>query len=182
MPTPAAVPIELTLPVTDPAIVGFMQESLTEFTRKRLRAVEVLGSSWDAIWQELVKIALYKAGADMAGIGTTWIGSFVDMNALRPFSRIEVSRLGGEAAYFASAWQPAQLLANPQIWSIPYVLDTRVIFYWRDLLERAGVDEVEAFNTIENVNQTCRRLQASGVATPWATVIGRRSPLYYASS
>jgi multiple sugar transport system substrate-binding protein len=43
----------------------------------------------------------------------------------------------------------------------------RVIFYWRDMLEQAGVDERTAFRTPEQVEETMGRLQASGIDAPW---------------
>ena len=38
-----------------------------------------------------------------------------------------------------------------------------MIYYWRDLLEQAGVDERTAFQTPEHMEETMQRLQASGV-------------------
>jgi len=42
-----------------------------------------------------------------------------------------------------------------------------VIFYWRDALETAGVDEISAFSTPQQMEETFKRLQASGYNTPW---------------
>ena len=185
MTIPTGNAIELTIPISNPSTPDFLREAMADFARKRNRPVEITGHPWGVAWQELVKVALYKTGADVSGIGTTWIGSFVGMEALRPFSQREIANLGGEAAYFTSAWQASRVIANPQIWSIPYVLDARVIFYWRDMLERAGVAESHAFQTAEQIDETCHRLQASGVATPWADETGGPSPLntfYFASS
>jgi multiple sugar transport system substrate-binding protein len=52
-------------------------------------------------------------------------------------------------------------------WAIPWLADARIIFYWRDMLERASVDEGTAFQTPEHVEETMARLQASDVETPW---------------
>jgi arabinogalactan oligomer/maltooligosaccharide transport system substrate-binding protein len=44
--------------------------------------------------------------------------------------------------------------------------ETRVIFYWRDLLQAAGVDEKTAFGTHKKLEQTLERLQKNGVSCP----------------
>lgn len=184
MAAPTGGAIELTIPITNPATPDFLREALAEFVRKRNRPVEITGRPWNLVWQDLVKVALYGTGADVSGIGSTWIGSFVNMNALRPFSAAEIASLGGEAAYFPSAWHATQVVSDSRIWSIPLAADARVIFYWRDMLDRAGVDESQAFQTIAQVDETCRRLQAGGVAEPWAVLTSGSSldTVYYASS
>ena len=184
MATPTGSAIEFTIPVPDLAIVDFLQEAVADFARKRNRPVDVIGELWNVAWQELVKVALYKTGADVSGIGTTWISSFVGMNGLRPFSPAEIASLGGESAYFPSTWQATRVISDSRIWSIPFALDVRVIFYWRDMLDRAGIDESQAFQTVEQIGETCHRLQASGVTEPWATLTGGTASnlVYYASS
>jgi multiple sugar transport system substrate-binding protein len=54
-----------------------------------------------------------------------------------------------------------------RVWAIPWLSDVRVVFYWRDMLEEAGIDEETAFSSAEQVEQTMSRLQASGIAAPW---------------
>jgi multiple sugar transport system substrate-binding protein len=44
---------------------------------------------------------------------------------------------------------------------------TRVIFYWRDMLEQAGIDETTAFVTPAQVEETMARLQGSSAEVPW---------------
>ena len=53
------------------------------------------------------------------------------------------------------------------MWAIPWLVDTRIIFYWRDMLEEAGIDETTAFATFDQVGETMARLQDSGVESPW---------------
>lgn len=53
------------------------------------------------------------------------------------------------------------------------------------MLERACIAESHAFETVEQIDETCRRLQASGVANPWADMTGGPpllDTLYFASS
>jgi multiple sugar transport system substrate-binding protein len=44
----------------------------------------------------------------------------------------------------------------------------RVIYYWRDMLDAAGINEKTAFQTFENMEHTLERLQAAGNVVPFA--------------
>jgi multiple sugar transport system substrate-binding protein len=48
----------------------------------------------------------------------------------------------------------------------------RVIYYWRDMLQEAGVDEQSAFQTPAHMQETLDRLQSSGVSdSPWIVTL-----------
>jgi multiple sugar transport system substrate-binding protein len=147
-------------------------------------AVQVTSIPWDTLWHELVNVGLYKHGADVSQIGTTWIGGLMAMDALRPYSTTEIAHLGGEAAFLPAAWQANLLKEQPNnVWAIPLVADPRVIFYRRDLLEKAGVNEAEAFKDINALDETLERLRASGIKTPWAVPTCKtRNTLHYIAS
>jgi hypothetical protein len=42
----------------------------------------------------LVNVGIYRRGADIAELGTTWLESLMAMNVLRPFTANEINRLG----------------------------------------------------------------------------------------
>lgn len=124
--------------------------------------------TWDGGWERLSKIAAYRFGPDVSQIGTTWLDSLVAAGAVRPFSDEQVEALGGASLFFPASWQMASLSSwQSKAWSIPWLADVRVIFYWRDMLEEAGVDEKTAFQTPERVEETMERLQAGGLDAPW---------------
>jgi multiple sugar transport system substrate-binding protein len=75
--------------------------------------------------------------------------------------------LGDPADLIAAAWESASLATSSQLWAVPWLADTRVLYYRRDLLEQAGIDEQQAFHTPEMLDQTLARLQNGGVAIPW---------------
>jgi multiple sugar transport system substrate-binding protein len=135
---------------------------------KRLGAqCQILVMSWDTAWAEVMKAALYKDGPDISQIGAPWTSNFAAMNALRPFSRREITTMGGPSAFLPAAWQTTLETVGGQGWSIPWLADVRIIYYWRDLLEKAGVDEQTAFRTPAHVEDTLGRLQAKGLESTW---------------
>ena len=66
-----------------------------------------------------------------------------------------------------------------QLWAVPWLSDTRVIFYWRDMFEHAGIDEAGAFQSFERMDETLARLQSHGIATPWAVTTRRTANTLY---
>ena len=151
-----------------PGITQFEAQSHIKVKEKRLL--------WMNAWQELLQVALYFKGPDISEIGTTWLGSLMGMEALRPFSPLEVRNLGGASAFSSASWESCHKPDETQILAIPYYLDLRLVYYRRDLLQKAGIDETTAFLTSYNFLETLHKLKASGVATPLAMDILGESP------
>lgn len=158
--------LELSLMSYDAFTAG-LSDLLAEFEARYHVHVHVTLLSWENAWTQVVKYALYGDVPAVSEVGSTWVASLATMNALRPFTSQEVTALGGESAFLAAAWQSGMLQHDPTLWAIPWLAETRVIFYRRDLLEKAGVDESTAFHTPDRLVDTLKRLQAAGVANPW---------------
>jgi ABC-type glycerol-3-phosphate transport system substrate-binding protein len=82
--------------------------------------------------------------------------------------------MGGEAVFAPAAWQSAQRMSDGRLYSVPWLADPHVIFFWRDMLEQAGVDQETAFQTPDNLTEALIRLQASGVSKPWLLNAGHK--------
>jgi ABC-type glycerol-3-phosphate transport system substrate-binding protein len=90
------------------------------------------------------------------------------MNGLRPFDESEIARSGGRDSVMPIAWKTSVIAGDHRVWSMPFTLDSRCIFFWEDMLEDANVDPETAFATPEAVAFTLERLQAAGIRAPWA--------------
>jgi multiple sugar transport system substrate-binding protein len=144
---------------------------LDTFEKRHQLRVELHILDWNTAWPATLRAALQGEGPDVSEIGTSWLGSLLGMDALRPFRHYETLPLGGPAAFVPSAWQvgsPAWLLPQSfgETWAIPWWADTRILFYRRDLLARAGIAEEGAFGTHDALVRTLERLAGSGVAIP----------------
>jgi multiple sugar transport system substrate-binding protein len=169
-------PLEFTLPSHDEDALIILRRAVDDFQKShRNLPINFTELPWTTAWNDLVRVALYKDGAEVSEVGSTWVGSFVGMDALRPYTLPEISKVGNAAAFLPSAWQGGSLLDDGQLWAVPWLSDTRVIFYWRDMLEHAGIDEAGAFQSFDQLEQTLARLQSHGIDTPWATTT-RRTP------
>ncbi len=150
-----------------------LQPLLNEFEARHHIRVKLRLLSWDEAWGDLVKVALYNDGPDLSEVGSTWLGDLIAMNALHTFGDDEINTLGKAAAFLPAAWQGCYLAGEGDLWAIPWLVSARLIFYRRELLQRAGCDEDTAFTSAEHCEQTLHQLQAHGVTGPWIVPTGR---------
>jgi multiple sugar transport system substrate-binding protein len=160
------------------------KQVLRRYEESHRSLVQLAVFSWDTIWKDLVNIGIYKRGADLSEVGTTWIGSFVSMNALRPYQPAEIEQIGGEKVFLPTAWQTTSLVGDGRIWAVPFLSDVRVIFYWRDMLEKARVDETTAFASFESMEAAFSQMKKRRGPAPWAvpTNLSTQDTLHNASS
>jgi ABC-type glycerol-3-phosphate transport system substrate-binding protein len=136
---------------------------------KTNRQINLICHDWEYYRRELVNTCIHRAGGDIAEVGSTWLGSMISMNCLRPFSNQELRELGGRESFFAPLWQDITLSDDQETWGIPFRADARVIFYWEDMLEAAHVDPATAFGSFDGMTSAFEKLQGHG-STPWAVV------------
>jgi multiple sugar transport system substrate-binding protein len=123
--------------------------------------------TWGNAWTELVRVALYGHGPDVSEIGTTWVGDLVGMNSLHAFTHAEIEGIGGADLFLKPAWQSGLVGQDNQVWSIPWLADTRLIYYRRDLFAKAGISEAGAFATHAAMKETLQKLVDFGIALPF---------------
>src|SRR3546814_722442 len=76
---------------------------------------------------------------DMAQMGNTWVPEFEALGALVPLdARIAATPSIDPKDYFEGVW--ASNLIDGHLYGVPWYVDTRLLFYRRDILKRAGFD------------------------------------------
>jgi ABC-type glycerol-3-phosphate transport system substrate-binding protein len=143
--------------------------ALLDRYHRESRDIRVRASSLDPKdpWASVSRTMTYQSGVDMTEVGDSWVKSIVATNSVRPFSKDEFLAVGGPDAFVMPAWRSKESKEDGEVaYSIPYRADTRLIFYRRDLLAQAGVDEATAFSTPQAVLQTLESLKRIGVASP----------------
>ena len=100
-------------------------------------AVEQL--PWSAAHEKLLTAFAGDATPDLAQLGNTWLPEFVALGALAPLDeRIAATPGVDPADYFGGIWATNRIGART--WGLPWYVDTRLLFYRRDLLRAAGWD------------------------------------------
>lgn len=118
--------------------------------------VRVQQMPWIAAHEKLITAFVGEATPDIAQLGNTWIPEFVALGAILP--------LGGPIArsapidptdYFPGIWQTN--VVGDSIYGVPWYVDTRALFYRKDLLARAGYEKMP--ETWEEWHEAMRALK-----------------------
>lgn len=145
------------------------QALMHDFSSQRSFDVAVDFLAWGDARDRLSDYALNKHGPDLSEIGTTWLSNYVSMNALRPFGRSDLQKLGIASPFIDAAWSSTSF-AGAQTWAVPWIADTRLMYYRRDWFERAGINPHTAFQSAESMTEAFARLQDAGYDMPWSVV------------
>ena len=74
---------------------------------------------------------------DMTQLGNTWLPEMAALDALEPLQeRVDHSTVIKPDDYFASIW--ATNVIDGKLYGVPWYVDTRLLFYRKDLLKAAG--------------------------------------------
>jgi multiple sugar transport system substrate-binding protein len=115
-------------------------ELLAAFERENpgLR-VRVEQLPWTAAHEKLLTAYAGDATPDIAQMGNTWLPEFVALDAIVPLDE----RLRASPQVDLGDYDPGIVATNViegQHYGVPWYVDTRVLFYRRDLLAQAGFD------------------------------------------
>ena len=103
--------------------------------------VRVQQIPWSAAHEKLLTAHVGKSTPDVAQLGNTWIPEFEALGALRALEPlIEQSKVIRQEGFFPGIW--ATNVVDDTVFGIPWYVDTRVLFYRKDLLARAGWREM----------------------------------------
>jgi len=119
-----------------------LQELMPEFERQnpgtRVRVQQI---PWTAAHEKLLTAYVGDATPDLAQLGNTWIPEFAALGALEPLDRwVAGSSVVDSTGYFGGIWNTNVI--GDTVFGIPWYVDTRVIFYRKDILARAGYREM----------------------------------------
>jgi multiple sugar transport system substrate-binding protein len=119
-----------------------VQELVRDFERENpgVRVV-VQQIPWIAAHEKLLTAFVGGSTPDVSQLGNTWIPEFAALHALAPLD----DRLGHDGAptdtsYFRGIWDTN--VVDGTVYGLPWYVDTRVLFYRRDVLKRAGWDSI----------------------------------------
>ena len=99
--------------------------------------VDVQQLPWTAAHEKLLTAFAGDATPDVCQLGNTWIPEFAALNALEPLGdRVAASATIDPRDYFAGIWDTN--VVDGALYGVPWYIDTRLLFYRRDILARAG--------------------------------------------
>ena len=137
-----------------------LQALMPDFEREHPGVhVRVQQIPWTAAHEKLLTAYVGNATPDLAQLGNTWIPEFVALNALLGLdSLVARSAEVRSSSYFPGIWRTN--LVNGGLYGIPWYVDTRVLFYRKDLLAQAGY--LQPPTTWEQWRDAMRAVKARG--------------------
>jgi len=101
--------------------------------------VDVQQIPWTAAHEKLLTAFAADALPDLCQLGNTWLPEFAALNSLEPLQPyVDASGTVDPRDYFAGIWDTN--VVDDKLFGIPWYVDTRLLFYRRDLLAEAGFD------------------------------------------
>jgi multiple sugar transport system substrate-binding protein len=130
--------------------------------------VDVQQIPWTAAHEKLLTAFVGESTPDVAQIGNTWLPEFQTLGALEDLGpRVAKSSVVRAAGYFPGIWETN--LVDGVLCGVPWYVDTRVLFFRKDLLARAGV--AASPRTWAEWHEALRRLKARAGPTRWAILL-----------
>jgi multiple sugar transport system substrate-binding protein len=114
---------------------------------------------WTAAHEKLLTAYAGESTPDICQLGNTWIPEFVTLKAIEPLDPWIRSGTGiGSTSYFPGIWK-TNFIDSVQ-YGLPWYVDTRVLFYRKDVLAAAGFAAPP--RTWAEWDTVCRRIVTSG--------------------
>jgi len=99
--------------------------------------VDVQQLPWSAAHEKLLTAFAGNSTPDLCQLGNTWIPEFVALNALVALdARVAASSIIDGRDYFPGIWDTNRVAGK--LYGVPWYVDTRLLFFRRDLLAQAG--------------------------------------------
>ena len=134
---------------TDQTVVRFWAmgreaEVVTGFVREFERAnpgirVDIQNIPMSAAHEKLLTAFAADGLPDLCQLGNTWIPEFAALGVLQPLQpRVDASTVVDQADYFPGIWGTSVI--DGVLLGVPWYVDTRLLFYRKDILADAGFD------------------------------------------
>ncbi len=119
-------------------IAGLLPDFLQRNPDVRVRLQQI---PWSAAHEKLLTAFAGDTLPDLCQLGNTWIPEFAALDALADLEALAArSSVVEQSDYFPGIW--ATNVIDGRLRGVPWYVDTRLLFYRRDLLAQAGIREV----------------------------------------
>ena len=101
--------------------------------------VDVQNIPWTAAHEKLLTAFAADGLPDVCQLGNTWVPEFAELDALTPLQPfVQRSTVVDPKDYFQGIWDTNVIHGG--LVGVPWYVDTRLIYYRKDLLAKAGYD------------------------------------------
>lgn len=114
---------------------------------------------WGSAWTKLTTAATSGEGPDITQLGTTQVAAIAAMGALEDLTGVYDS-FGGTEAFVPASLPTTQILGQgEERYGVPWFIDTRALFYRKDICEAAGVNPETDFATWDSFKEALKKIK-----------------------
>lgn len=119
-----------------------VQQLVREFEQQHPNVdVRVQQIPWTAAHEKLLTAYVGNVTPDLAQLGNTWVPELQAVDAIEPLDKyVAQSSVVKASGVFPGIWDTNVL--NDTLFAVPWYVDTRVLFYRKDILKAAGYDSM----------------------------------------
>ncbi len=129
------------------------------FEDKTGATVKVVAVPWDGIADKLTTAVASGNGPDLTQVGLSLLPTFNAAGALEDLSPYLADHPALADSNFPAAVSSKNLSSNGAVTSVPWVADTRILFYRKDILDQAGIQPP---TTWDEMTAAAQKLAARG--------------------
>lgn len=135
-----------------------VQKLMPEFERRNPGIkVKVQMIPWTAAQEKLISAFASDNTPDICQLGNTWIPQFSAIGAITPLDELIAGGTISKNNYFEGIWNTNVI--DDKVYGIPWYIDTRVMFYRKDVFKQAGFNEPP--KTWEELYTLSKRIKAN---------------------
>ncbi|QIK82302.1 extracellular solute-binding protein [Sanguibacter sp. HDW7] len=131
-----------------------------DFTTETGIKLKIDGIPWENVNDRLTTAVASGSGPDVVQVGLSLLPTFADAGVLEDISAQVKAYPELDPSNFPDAVSPKALTGTDAVTSVPWVSDTRVLFYRTDILTEAGIAAPPA--TWDEMRSTAKTLAARG--------------------
>lgn len=118
---------------------------------------------WGSAWTKLTTAATSGEGPDITQLGTTQVAAIAAMGALEDLTGV-YDTFGGTEAFVPASLPTTQILGQgEERYGTPWFIDTRALFYRKDICEAAGVNPETDFDTWDSFKTALQKIKGTQI-------------------
>ncbi len=146
---------------SEPSQKQALAQLISDFEKKENCTVQCTELSWNDGKTKLIAAFSSNTAPDVMEFGSDWVPQFSSSGVLSELSKDSMSM-----SNFIE-WSTAPCSWQNKLYAVPWVVDTRVLYVNKDLLEKSGVNSVPA--SWSELLQMAEKVQSSGQGSGFAS-------------
>jgi multiple sugar transport system substrate-binding protein len=139
---------------TDPEVKPQVESLIKEFEKENPQIeVKLTDLTWSDGHEKIVVAFSSNTAPDVLELGSDWVPEFSSQGVL-----LNVTEYAEKIKSAYMMWSPVEY--QGRIYGFPWILDTRIIFYNKDLMKKAGLDPQKPPETWDELLEYCQKINA----------------------